>query len=244
MAAVCALSVSAAATSIASVTADAATTSISASAKSGTPYIKTLKGNNWNYSADSLCAKITCDFNYNTSTCKFKATGVTPGTTNAVLKVEVADGKWKNVPMRFSVDKNLNVHGSQSDKEYFTKASKTENTGTKKDTKKNTNKNTNKNKKSGSKSESKPTAKSCTFKMTGFDWNYSADSLNVKITCDFDYSTKTCKFIGKAVKEGTTNATLKAKRADGKWNNTPVRFTVDKNLNIKVTQTGDSYVTK
>ncbi len=89
----------------------------------------------------------------------------------------------------------------------------------------------------------KATARSCAYTMTGYDWNYSADSVNVKITCDFNYSTKTCRFIGTAVAPGTTNATLKAKRADGKWDNIPVRFTVDSSLNISVVKTGNAFVT-
>ncbi len=87
------------------------------------------------------------------------------------------------------------------------------------------------------------TAKSCTYTMKGFDWNYSADSTNAKITCDFTYSNKTCKFIAKGITKGVTNAVLKAKRADGKWNNVPVCFTVDSKLNVTGQQTGRMYVT-
>lgn len=85
--------------------------------------------------------------------------------------------------------------------------------------------------------------KACTYTMQGYDWNYSADSTNAKITCNFTYSTKTCKFIAKGITKGETNAVLKAKRADGKWNNIPVRFTVDAKLNVTGQQTGRLYVT-
>lgn len=235
LAAVCTVSTCAAATAI---TADAALFDPSIISSSAKTFYKTLSGSDWNYSADSNCAKITCDFNYNTNTCRFKATGVKPGTTNAVLKVEVADGKWKNVPMRFVVSSSLSVSGTQTGKEYFTSTAKTQNTNkqTNSPTNKKTNTNTNK-------TTNKATAKSCTYTITGCNWNYKADNLNVKITCDFNYSKRSCKFIGTAVKAGTTNATLKAQRADGKWNNTPVRFTVDSSLNIKVVKNGNVYVT-
>ncbi len=40
-----------------------------------------------------------------------------------------------------------------------------------------------------------------------------------------------------------TNAVLKTLRADGKWDNTPVRFTVDQYLNVTGKQTGRMFVT-
>ncbi len=69
------------------------------------------------------------------------------------------------------------------------------------------------------------------------------DSLNINVSCDFNYSTSTCRFIIKGVKPGVTNAVLKTLRADGKWDNTPVRFTVDQYLNVTGKQTGRMFVT-
>ncbi len=50
----------------------------------------------------------------------FRATGSYAGTTNAVLKYATADGKWHNIPIRFTTDKKLNVTGKQTGKEYIT----------------------------------------------------------------------------------------------------------------------------
>ena len=85
--------------------------------------------------------------------------------------------------------------------------------------------------------------KACQFVMKGSNWNYSADSLCARITCNFTYNTKTCRFIARGTEAGITNAILKAKRADGKWDNTPVRFTVDSALNVTGKQTGKTFIT-
>ena len=238
LAAVCAVSACAAATAV---TANAASINTSASTSAATPFYQTLWGTDWNYSADSTCAKITCEFDYSRNLCKFKATGVTPGVTNAVLKVQIGTGKWKNFPIRFTVSKNLSVSGVQNGMIYYTTVPAPVKSAENRNTNTNTNTNTNSNTNTGN--TSKTSAKSCSYTMTGCDWNYRADNTNVKITCDFDYSKSSCKFIGTAVKPGVTNATLKAQRADGKWNNTPVHFTVDNSLNIKVVKTGNVYVT-
>ena len=45
------------------------------------------------------------------------------------------------------------------------------------------------------------------------------------------------------VEQGETNAILKAKRDDGRWDNVPIRFTVDGNLNVTGEITGPSFIT-
>lgn len=184
-----------------------------------------LWGEDWNYSADSLCAKITCDYNWFTKNCLFKATGVTPGVTNAILMAEVSDGKWQNVPMKFIVDNNLNVTSISNGSVYYTY------------------KNTNNNQNQNQSQTNNQSAKTTTYTMTGSDWNYSADSYSATITCDYNWSTSTCKFIIKANYAGVTNAILKAQRSDGRWDNTPIRFTVDNNLNISYQVTGNVFIT-
>lgn len=85
--------------------------------------------------------------------------------------------------------------------------------------------------------------KKCVMSLKGKNWTYWIDSLNINVSCDFNYNTSTCRFIIKGLKPGVTNAVLKTLRADGKWNNTPVRFTVDQNLNVTGKQTGRMFVT-
>ena len=79
-----------------------------------------IKACDWNYSADSLCVEITCDFDYVAKTAKFTAVGKKAGITNAVLKVKAKDGKWNNIPMTFTVDDNLNVTGRMSGEPFVT----------------------------------------------------------------------------------------------------------------------------
>lgn len=85
--------------------------------------------------------------------------------------------------------------------------------------------------------------RACTHTLYGCNWNYSADSLNASITCQFDYCSRTCRFIATGVEQGETNAILKAKRDDGRWDNVPIRFTVDGNLNVTGEITGPSFIT-
>ena len=123
LAAICAVS---AGTAISAISASAATagTSVSATqaAKNCTISFtgKTSYGYDWDYRADSTAAKITCTYNFKTGKYTFKAVGQYAGNTNAVLKYATIDGKWHNVPVRFTVDKNKNVTGQQTGKEYIT----------------------------------------------------------------------------------------------------------------------------
>lgn len=120
LATICAISATAAVSTVGASAASVNTASVSAQAKTGKPCAFTMKGCNWNYSADSTYAKISCDFNYSTKTCRFIARGTSAGVTNAILKAKRSDGKWDNVPIRFTVDRNLNVTGQQTGKYFIT----------------------------------------------------------------------------------------------------------------------------
>ena len=123
LAAICAVSACAAVSTV-SASAATAATSVSAAqaAKNCTISFtgKTSYGYDWDYRADSTAAKITCTYNFQTGKYTFKAVGQFAGTTNAVLKYATIDGKWHNVPVRFTVDRNKNVTGQQTGKEYIT----------------------------------------------------------------------------------------------------------------------------
>lgn len=86
--------------------------------------------------------------------------------------------------------------------------------------------------------------KACAFTMEGTNWTYwLIDNTNVSIRGNLDFENGTCRFIIKGLEPGVANAVLKTARADGKWNNVPVRFTVDSNLNVTGKQTGALFVT-
>ncbi len=123
LATICALS---AGTAITAVSANAATApaTVSATAKAkacrmtfkgGTSY-----GYDWDYKASSTAAKISCTYDFKTKTYTYRAVGQYAGITNAIIKYATPDGKWHNVPVRFTVDKGLNVTGKQTGREYIT----------------------------------------------------------------------------------------------------------------------------
>ena len=85
-----------------------------------TAFGKTSYGYDWDYRASNTAAKISCTYDFKTNKYTFKAVGQYAGVTNAVLKYATIDGKWHNVPIRYTTDKNLNVTGVQTGKEYIT----------------------------------------------------------------------------------------------------------------------------
>ena len=90
----------------------------------GDTFVMPIKGENWNYYADSLNVRVSCDFDYSSSMCNFKFTAVKPGTSNAVLKTERNDGRWLNVPVRITVDDNMEVSFYESGSRYITDSSR------------------------------------------------------------------------------------------------------------------------
>lgn len=124
LAAICAISAGTAISAV-SVSAAAAPAAVSATVKTGKSccffaYGKTAKGYDWDYTADSTAAKIEVTYDFKTNKYTFKAIGQYAGVTNAILKYETIDGKWHNIPVKFTTDKNLNVTGQQTAKEYIT----------------------------------------------------------------------------------------------------------------------------
>ena len=122
MAAFCAVS---AATAISTASVSAAQTSEAVSAPAAKSCSisfsgKTSYGYDWDYRADSSAAKIKCTYDFSTGKYTFRATGSYEGVTNAVIKYATIDGKWHNVPIRYTVDSGLNVTGRQTGREYVT----------------------------------------------------------------------------------------------------------------------------
>ena len=123
LATICALSAGAAITAVSANAATApATVSATAKAKACRMTFKggTSYGYDWDYKASSTAAKISCTYDFKTKTYTYRAVGQYAGITNAIIKYATPDGKWHNVPVRFTVDKGLNVTGKQTGKEYIT----------------------------------------------------------------------------------------------------------------------------
>lgn len=84
--------------------------------------------------------------------------------------------------------------------------------------------------------------KACRFDMYGTSWSYRTSMGYVAVSCNYDWRTQHAQFTIKGVSAGVEDVILLAKRSDGKWNCVPVRFTVDKNLNVTGQQTGPMYL--
>ena len=124
MAVICSVSALGAVSAVSASAAVTNETSVSAQANAKaciyTATGKTSYGYDWDYRADSTAAKISCTYDFKTNKYTFRAVGQYAGVTNAVLKYATIDGKWHNVPIRFTTDKSLNVTGAQTAKEYIT----------------------------------------------------------------------------------------------------------------------------
>ena len=125
MAAICSISALGALSAVGASAAVVNSAPISAQAASKkvclyTAFGKTSYGYDWDYRASGTSAKISCTYDFKTNKYTFKAVGQYAGVTNAVLKYATIDGKWHNVPIRYTTDKNLNVTGVQTGKEYIT----------------------------------------------------------------------------------------------------------------------------
>lgn len=88
----------------------------------------------------------------------------------------------------------------------------------------------------------KASGKACRFDMYGTSWSYRTSMGYVAVSCSYDWRTQHAQFTIKGVSAGVEDVILLAKRSDGKWNCVPVRFTVDKNLNVTGQQTGPMYL--
>ena len=193
-----------------------------------------MKGEDWTYYADSLYAKIGCDYDYYHHICHFYFTGIKAGTTNAVLKTQRTDGKWDNTPIAIRVFNDLTMTITQTGDAYVTEKSSTDSYPEPFISVPPT-------------SDDKPVTKAGTaaFSLAGEDWTYYANTLYVKVSCDYDYQNSVCNFKFTAVKPGTTTSViLKTQRKDGKWNNTPVLVVVNTDMTVTVKQSGAPYVTE
>jgi len=63
----------------------------------------------WTYSADSGCAKITCDYDPAKEVYTFSASGINPGTDHVELMYKASDETWETVPLTLHIDKSLNT---------------------------------------------------------------------------------------------------------------------------------------
>ena len=120
LAAICAVSATAAISTMGVNAASIPAASVSAQRTSGKPCLFTMTGSNWNYSTSTGCVTISCDFSYNAKSAKFIAKGAYAGYDDVILKTQRDDGRWTNVPVRFTVDSSLNVTGKVSGKTFIT----------------------------------------------------------------------------------------------------------------------------
>ena len=192
---------------------------------SGSTYTLPMKGVDWNYFSDSLDVTVDCEIDFSCNLCNFKFTAVRPGTANITLQTKSTDGTWSNTPITITVDNGLHMNIVQNgNSARNTTSSDIQFTVDKDDT--------------TAVIASKTSSSTFDLPMKGIDWNYYADSLNVKVSGDVDFDNNLCTFTFKAVKPGITNVDLQTKETDGTWINTPVKITVDKDLSMNITQIG------
>ena len=123
MAALCVFSAGAAISAVSASAAEIPVASVAAT--QGKACVISFKGStsygyDWDYRANNTAAKITCTYDFKTRQYTFKAVGQYAGVTDAVLKYATPDGKWHNVPVRFTTDKLLNVTGKVTGRETIT----------------------------------------------------------------------------------------------------------------------------
>lgn len=198
-----------------------------------------LKGEDWNYYADSLDVKISCDYDYSKKVCNFKFTAIRTGMVNVVLKTKRTDGRWNNIPVSVHIYEDMTMRVMQNADIYITDKSYTAESA------KQTGTDTTVSQDSRISGGNTPVSQKNTleYPIPGTDWTYFIDSLNVKVSCDFDYNKNICNFKITGVKPGKTNIILKTQRGDGKWNNTPVSVVVNSDLSVTISSEGAVYVT-
>lgn len=69
---------------------------------------------------------------------------------------------------------------------------------------------------------------------SSYDWNYGIDSLNVKVSCDYDYSINRYDFTIKGVTPGKTNVRLMYVDTNNQWQIKAVEVIVDGNLKVSL----------
>ena len=146
---------------------------------SGSTYTLPMKGVDWNYFSDSLDVTVDCEIDFNYNLCNFKFTAIRPGMANITLQTKSTDGTWSNTPIRITVDRNLRMNivqnGNAAAASNDIKFTVDEDDTT-------------------AVIASKTENSTFDLPMKGIDWNYYADSLNVKVSGAVDFNNNLCTF--------------------------------------------------
>ena len=117
LAAVCAVSAIGAASAV-SVGAASVSASSSVGA-SGKACRFDMYGTSWSYRTSMGYVAVSCNYDWRTQHAQFTIKGVSAGVEDVILLATRNDGKWNCVPVRFTVDQNLNVTGRQTGPTYL-----------------------------------------------------------------------------------------------------------------------------
>ena len=117
LAAVCAVSAIGAASAV-SVGAASVSASSSVGA-SGKACRFDMYGTSWSYRTSMGYVAVSCNYDWRTQHAQFTIKGVSAGVEDVILLAKRNDGKWDCVPVRFTVDQNLNVTGRQTGPTYL-----------------------------------------------------------------------------------------------------------------------------
>lgn len=117
LAAVCAVSAIGAASAV-----SVGAASVSASSSVGTSGKACrfdMYGTSWSYRTSMGYVAVSCNYDWRTQHAQFTIKGVSAGVEDVILLAKRNDGKWNCVPVRFTVDQNLNVTGRQTGPTYL-----------------------------------------------------------------------------------------------------------------------------
>ena len=117
LAAVCAVSAIGAASAV-SVGAASVSASSSVGA-SGKACRFDMYGTSWSYRTSMGYVAVSCNYDWRTQHAQFTIKGVSAGVEDVILLAKRNNGKWNCVPVRFTVDQNLNVTGRQTGPTYL-----------------------------------------------------------------------------------------------------------------------------
>ena len=117
LAAVCAVSAIGAASAV-SIGAASVSASSSVGA-SGKACRFDMYGTSWSYRTSMGYVAVSCNYDWRTQHAQFTIKGVSAGVEDVILLAKRNDGKWNCVPVRFTVDQNLNVTGRQTGPTYL-----------------------------------------------------------------------------------------------------------------------------
>ncbi len=78
-----------------------------------------MYGTSWSYRTSMGYVAVSCNYDWRTQHAQFTIKGVSAGVEDVILLAKRNDGKWNCVPVRFTVDQNLNVTGRQTGPTYL-----------------------------------------------------------------------------------------------------------------------------